>query len=91
MLARAEAIFQGKVQGVYFRANAQKFAIELGLTGTVRNLEDGSVEAVFEGDKDSIESAISKCEKKQPFAKVRGSRIVWKVHSGEFKEFRIIY
>jgi acylphosphatase len=90
MNARAEAIFQGKVQGVWFRANTKEFADKLGITGTVRNLPDGTVEAVFEGDRNSIESVIFKCQNRQPMAKVTGSRIVWKDFSGEFKDFSIL-
>ncbi len=61
MTVRAEVIFLGKVQGVWFRANTQKFAVGHGVVGTVRNLPDGSVEAVFEGEKTDVVSVISKC------------------------------
>ncbi|QFU09426.1 Acylphosphatase [Rhodobacteraceae bacterium THAF1] len=45
---------QGRVQGVGFRAWTQRTARDLGLTGWVRNRDDGSVEAVFEGDSESL-------------------------------------
>ena len=90
MNARAEATFQGKVQGVWFRANTKEFADRHGITGTVKNLEDGTVEAVFEGDKNSIESVIYKCQNSQPMAKVTGSKIIWKDYEGEFGDFSIL-
>ena len=90
MLARAEVIFQGKVQGVWFRANTQKFAVERGVLGTVRNLEDGSVEGVFEGEKNDVEGVIVDCRRKQPYAKVTGSKVLWLDPKGEFTDFRIL-
>jgi len=90
MRARAEAIFMGRVQGVWFRANTQQFAMEHGVVGTVRNLDDGSVEAVFEGEKNSVETVIHKCRNKQPHARVTSSRIVWVEPTGEFSDFRIL-
>lgn len=51
----------GKVQGVYFRASAQKEATHLGLTGIVRNERDGSVYAEAEGDPDAVEAFVAWC------------------------------
>ncbi len=51
-------IFRGHVQGVYFRAHCAEKAESLGLDGYVQNLPDGSVEAVFEGDRSVIEACI---------------------------------
>ncbi|MCD6383946.1 MAG: acylphosphatase, partial [Thermoplasmata archaeon] len=48
MKVRAHVFFYGRVQGVFFRANCQRKAMELGVSGWVRNLPDGSVEAVME-------------------------------------------
>lgn len=50
----ARVVFHGRVQGVWFRANTQKKAALAGLSGYVRNLDDGSVEALFEGDESMI-------------------------------------
>ena len=90
MKVRAEAIFMGKVQGVWFRANTEKFAVEHGVLGTVRNLPDGSVEAVFEGEKDDVKAVIDSCIHKQPMGKVSSSRVVWKDPTGEFDGFSIL-
>lgn len=90
MNVRAEAIFTGKVQGVWFRANTQKFAVEDGVVGTVRNRSDGSVEAVFEGEKNDVESVIFKCGNRQPMGKVTSLEVRWTNPTGEFSEFSIL-
>jgi acylphosphatase len=54
----ARAVFHGRVQGVWFRANTLKKATNAGLTGYVRNLEDGSVEALFEGEETAIKKVL---------------------------------
>lgn len=51
---RMHAIVHGRVQGVFFRDYTQRKALELGLGGWVRNLPDGTVETVFEGEDDAI-------------------------------------
>src|SRR2546428_13722224 len=72
MRVRAVVVFRGRVQGVYFRAHCADKAEELGLDGYVRNMLDGSVEAVFEGDKSLIETCIDWNRKSQPYARVQG-------------------
>jgi acylphosphatase len=52
---------RGRVQGVFFRAEAQARARSLDLAGWVRNAADGSVEAVFEGEPDRVESMVEWC------------------------------
>ena len=54
----ARVVFHGRVQGVWFRANTQKKASGAGLYGYVRNLEDGSVEALFEGEESAIKRVL---------------------------------
>ena len=51
----------GIVQGVFFRAEAQKVALDNNVTGWIRNLEDGGVEAVFEGTKEDIDKVVEWC------------------------------
>jgi acylphosphatase len=67
---RAHVHASGTVQGVYYRANARETAREAGLDGWVRNLDDGRVEAVFEGPRDAVESAVEWCERGSPAARV---------------------
>src|SRR2546425_12771922 len=77
MRVRAVVVFRGRVQGVYFRANCADKADELGLDGYVRNMLDGSVEAVFEGDKSLIETCIDWNRKSQPYARVEAGEGNW--------------
>ncbi len=90
MLRRAHVYFSGKVQGVFFRANTEKKARELGVNGWVRNLPDGRVEAVFEAEEPIVKELIEWCRTSQPYAKVSGVEIKWEEPEGE-KGFRIRY
>jgi acylphosphatase len=89
MLSRAHVIFSGKVQGVWFRANTERKAIELGVKGWVRNLPDGSVEAVFEGEHGQIETVINWCRHYQPHADVESADVTWESYKNEFTDFTI--
>ena len=68
---RTRALVSGRVQGVSFRDSTREKAQALGLSGWVRNLPDGSVEAVFEGGGDRVEEMLSWCEEGPPSARVR--------------------
>lgn len=89
-MPRARVTYSGKVQGVWFRANSQKKAVELSLGGWVRNLPDGKVECVVEGSLEKIREFIGWNETEQPFARVNNVQIEWMDDTGEFTEFRII-
>jgi len=84
-------LISGSVQGVFFRAYARDEAESLGLTGTVRNLWDGRVEAVFEGDKKSVEKMILWCRKGPPHAFVDDVQVTWEDYKGEFESFFVAY
>lgn len=88
---RAHAFFEGLVQGVFFRANAKKCADAFKLTGWVRNIQDGRVEAVFEGEEEKIRQAIEWCVSKQPHAKVDGKEVEFSEAKDEFEDFAIRY
>lgn len=90
-MCRAHVIFIGKVQGVFFRANTLRKAVELGLTGWVKNLGDGSVEAVFEGEKEHVDAAIEWCRDSQPHARVTDMDLKWEAHKGEYAGFEIVH
>ncbi|KGF73718.1 acylphosphatase [Neosynechococcus sphagnicola sy1] len=60
----------GKVQGVAYRAVTRQVAVQLGLGGWVRNLPDGRVEAVFEGDRQRVEQMLAWCRQGPPAAVV---------------------
>jgi acylphosphatase len=60
---RVRVLIRGRVQGVFFRAETRARAESLGLAGSVRNLPDGTVEAVFEGDPERVESMVGWCRR----------------------------
>jgi len=89
--ARAHIIVSGRVQGVFYRAFTEETADALGLYGWVRNLPDGRVEAVFEGEKEAIEKAIVICRKGPPAARVSNIDVKWEDFKGEFTAFSVKY
>ena len=87
---RAHIFISGRVQGVFFRRNIKNKAEKLELTGWVKNLADGRVEAIFEGEKEKIEGMI-KWAKKGPFlAKVEKLEVAWENYEEDFQSFEII-
>ncbi len=60
---RVRVVVRGHVQGVFFRTEARDRAESLGVAGWIRNLPDGSVEAVFEGDEERVESLAAWCRR----------------------------
>ncbi len=91
MKARLHAYVSGRVQGVFFRDFTQTEAIYLGLTGWVKNLWDGRVEVVAEGEKEDLEKLLEKLKKGPPGARVRDVEVVWGEYTGEFRDFRITW
>ncbi|MGD0688366.1 MAG: acylphosphatase [Candidatus Bathyarchaeia archaeon] len=89
--ARAHVYVGGRVQGVFFRAETANFAHRLGLAGWVRNLPDGRVEALFEGDRDKVEEAVAFSQRGPPGAHVQDFDVKWEEWRGEFKEFRVVH
>ena len=87
---RLHVIFSGKVQGVYFRYNTQKKAIQIGLSGWVKNLINGNVEAVFEGEENKIKEIIEYCKNGQSYAKVKSIDAIKEKEQG-LNNFEIIY
>ncbi|MFQ5713054.1 MAG: acylphosphatase [Candidatus Scalinduaceae bacterium] len=88
---RAHVFIEGRVQGVFFRANTREEANSLGLTGWARNCWDGRVEAVFEGEREKVEKVISWCKKGPPGAMVRDVETNWEQATGEYETFSIKY
>ena len=87
-MRRAHVWFSGRVQGVFFRANTREKAIQYGVSGWVKNLPDGRVEAVFEGDEDAVRKLIHWCSHHQPYAVVDDVKIEWEEPEG-IKGFEI--
>ncbi len=88
---KAHVFIEGRVQGVFFRANTREEANLLGLTGWVKNCWDGRVEAVFEGERETVEKVISWCKKGPPGALVKNVEINWEQATGECDTFSIEY
>ena len=88
---RAHVVVSGRVQGVFFRAEAQEKAKELGVFGWVKNLAEGRVEAVFEGERDKVEQLLKWAKKGPPGAIVNDLNVVWEEYQAEFSNFEIRY
>ena len=90
MKVRVHIIVKGRVQGVFFRASMREVSLANGVTGWVRNLPDGrSVEAVLEGDWDSVEKVLCWSLRGPPGARVEEVEIRFEKYKGEFKTFEI--
>ncbi|HQQ24960.1 MAG TPA: acylphosphatase [Methanomassiliicoccales archaeon] len=70
MVYRVSATFKGKVQGVYFRQYTRRWAEMLSLSGYVKNMPDGTVLAVFEGQRQAIQEMIRRLKEEHPNAEV---------------------
>ena len=90
-MKRVHLYISGLVQGVFYRANTRDEARRLGLTGWVRNLPDGRVEAIVEGEEGRIKELIDWCHQGPPGAQVRDVEVRWEDYKGEFADFEIRY
>lgn len=88
-IVRVKVIIDGRVQGVNFRWYTQRRARELGLTGWIRNLTDGRVEALFEGEETAVEQALEWCKVGPPHAKVDTVAILYEEPEGRFDGFNV--
>lgn len=89
--ARVQVLIEGRVQGVFFRASTRDEARARGLTGWVRNLPDGRVAALFEGDKRIVDSMLAWCRKGPAYAYVDHVEEHWQDYVGDLTDFRIVY
>ena len=90
-MRRMHVTISGRVQGVFFRAYARETAVKLKLMGWVRNLGDGSVEAVFEGEDKNVDSMLEWCRRGPPHAVVKNVESTEEPYTGELRDFRITY
>ncbi|MFQ6055775.1 MAG: acylphosphatase [Methanosarcinales archaeon] len=91
MLSRVHIFISGRVQGVFFRSFTRKTAIQLGICGWVRNLRDGRVEVLAEGEKEVLERFIKKLQIGPEYSKVDDLDLTWEDYLGKFKQFIIRY
>lgn len=90
-LTSVQAIVYGFVQGVFFRAFVIRRAKELGLTGYVRNLPQGTVEVVAEGERGQLEKLIGYLEVGPPGARVKRVVTNWSGYTGSYANFNVRY
>lgn len=88
---RAHVFISGRVQGVSFRWFTQRQAQKLGLAGWVKNLWDGRVEAVFEGEEAVVRQAVAWCRHGDPPARVEDVEVQYEPATGEFRGFNVRY
>jgi acylphosphatase len=88
---RVHVWIKGRVQGVFFRAYTRDAAIKEGVTGWVKNLPDGRVEAVFEGDADKVERIVAWCYRGSPLGRVDHVETREEEYRSEFDRFEITY
>jgi acylphosphatase len=79
------------VQGVNYRYFVQRHAEAIGLTGYARNLDDGNVEVVAEGEKGKLQQLIAKLEAGPRAARVERVEVEWLKYSGRYDSFDIAF
>jgi acylphosphatase len=90
-MKRIRVTITGMVQGVFFRARTRNEAIRNNVTGWVKNLPDGRVEAVFEGKPDDVDRVVGWCRIGPSQAVVEHVEAVEEPSSGAFRDFSIRY
>lgn len=88
---RAHVLISGHVQGVFYRSSTQRQANICGVKGWVRNLPDGRVEALLEGDQAAIERLIAWCRIGPDNAYVTDVDVRYDAFRGEFTGFSVRY
>ena len=82
-MKRARVVVRGSVQGVFFRTETRDRARSLGVAGWVRNVPDGTVEAVFEGNDEKVDSMVEWCRRGPSGAGVDDVEVKWVEPEGE--------
>jgi acylphosphatase len=86
---RTRAVIHGRVQGVAFRIETQWAAARIGVSGWVRNRPDGTVEALFEGERARVEEMLAWCRRGPALARVTAVDVQWEDYRGESADFKI--
>lgn len=89
MLANAHVVVSGTVQGIFYRSAIRSRAALLEITGWIRNLPDGRVEGMFEGERDDVDELIEFCRSGHPRAMVMEIDVDWQKPRGNLTEFEI--
>jgi acylphosphatase len=80
---RAHVFVSGRVQGVFYRATTRDTARDVGVDGWVQNLDDGRVEAVFEGPETRVEEMVDWCHEGSPSARVEDVQVEYEDPQGQ--------
>lgn len=91
MKVRAHLFVSGRVQGVFFRSETKYKAVSHNVKGWVRNLPDGRVEAVFEGEEEAVKTLVKFCNLGPRGARVTNVDLRWEDFTGEFDAFKVRY
>lgn len=91
MEKRLKIRIEGKVQGVTYRYNTRNFAQKNNIKGWVKNLSDGTVSVVAEGEEKDLLKLIQWCKEGPTYAKVKKIEIEWSKYIGDLNEFDILY
>lgn len=91
MVRKASIHVTGIVQGVYYRYTTQRKADEFALGGTVRNMPDGSVSIVCEGEEEAVLRLVEWCKQGPRGARVDKVDVRWEEATGSFSGFTIDY
>ncbi len=89
MNVRFHVFVMGRVQGVFFRFETHRAAQKHGVKGWIKNLPDGRVETVFEGDEENVKKLIEFCKKGPSQAKVTHIEVTQESYKGTFSSFQI--
>ncbi|MFC1647392.1 acylphosphatase [Patescibacteria group bacterium] len=89
MRKQAHLTILGIVQGVFYRDFTQENALELGLTGWVRNVSDGTVETCVQGTEEEIKELIQRCYEGPPSAQVEDIKVEWENLDEKFDTFEV--
>lgn len=91
MLVRRRCFVSGRVQGVFFRAYTTREGRDLGLNGWVRNLTDGRVEVLIEGEKEKVDALIRWLHKGAPMSRVASVEVNEEEPRGDLPPFEVEY
>lgn len=90
-LIRVHVFIDGRVQGVAYRFYAEKYAARHGVTGWVRNLEDGRVEVLAEGSAEAVATFLERLKEGPSLARIERFDVRREPATGEFRDFRIAF
>ena len=90
-MKRVHVYISGRVQGVLFRAETERTATNFKLTGWVRNMEDGRVEALFEGEDKNVDQILVWCHTGPPHARVDHVTMIEEPYTGNLSGFKIAH